>query len=101
MQREKEEDFPPRVSLCNVKISVAREGEREKTGRGGKSAERGGVLLATEAICVTRRERKTAGERGNLPLSLMRAHVRGEEKERKRRWKNFRREREEKRAREI
>ena len=37
--REKEEDFP-RVSLRNGQNCVAREREREKTRRGGKSAER-------------------------------------------------------------
>ena len=39
MQREKEEDFPSRISLRDGKISVAREREREKTRTGGKSAE--------------------------------------------------------------
>ena len=34
--REKEEDFPPHASLRDRKISIARERESEKTGRGGK-----------------------------------------------------------------
>ena len=42
--REKEEDFSPRASLHDGKISIAREREREKVrgkkiGRAGKSAE--------------------------------------------------------------
>ena len=50
MRREKEEDFPPRASLYDRKISVVRERklgeqgraerrEKEKTGKAGKSVE--------------------------------------------------------------